>query len=53
MKRKPIQIAFEGEGGSLHVLCDDGTIWYEGRSGWVQINDIPQPEETEDEQVSY
>lgn len=42
--RKPIQLMdFDGY---LHALCDDGTIWMMGSSGWSRIETIPQDEPT-------
>lgn len=42
--RKPVQLMdFDGY---FHALCDDGTIWMMGSSGWSRIETIPQDEPT-------
>ena len=40
--RKVVQIA--PVGSMLYALCDDGTMWCLGSSGWTQLPAIPQPE---------
>lgn len=43
MTRKPIQIAFDHD-SNMHVLADDGTMWWQASNGWRQIDELPQPE---------
>lgn len=41
--RKIIQIVEVD--GVVHALCNDGTVWYEGKEGgWKRLKDIPQDE---------
>jgi hypothetical protein len=41
MSRKPIQIAVTPD-HELYALCDDGTIWVHGTSGWDEVEAIPR-----------